>query len=51
MELPLVCGLIIKPWQLVPKCLDKLLAQEDPVKSQQVMDALMKMEKIDIKTL
>ena len=36
-------------WQIVPTILHKLMA--DPVKSQRVMEAFMKMSKFDIQTL
>ncbi len=35
-------------WQIVPLALGKLLADKDPVKSRRVMDAMLKMTKIDI---
>jgi predicted 3-demethylubiquinone-9 3-methyltransferase (glyoxalase superfamily) len=35
-------------WQIVPKALGRLLQDEDPAKSQAVMRAMMKMDKIDI---
>lgn len=38
-------------WQVVPKLLVKLLSDPDPVKSARVMQAMMKMKKIDIAAL
>ena len=38
-------------WQIVPDALIELLTDKDPVKSQRVMQAMMKMTKIDIATL
>ena len=38
-------------WQIVPTALGKLLGDLDPEKSQRVMEAMLKMSKIDIKTL
>lgn len=38
-------------WQIVPPILGKLLNDPDPVKSQKVMQAMMKMDKLDIKGL
>jgi predicted 3-demethylubiquinone-9 3-methyltransferase (glyoxalase superfamily) len=38
-------------WQIVPTILGKLLQDKDPVKSQRVMKAMMKMIKLDIKGL
>ncbi len=38
-------------WQIVPKALPELLADPDPVKSQRVMQAMLKMSKIDIAKL
>jgi predicted 3-demethylubiquinone-9 3-methyltransferase (glyoxalase superfamily) len=35
-------------WQIVPSILPKLLGDPDPVKAKRVMDAMMKMIKIDI---
>lgn len=35
-------------WQIVPTALGKLLADKDPEKSKRVMQAMMKMDKIDI---
>ena len=38
-------------WQIVPADLGKLLQDKDPKKSQRVMEALLKMKKLDVKTL
>lgn len=38
-------------WQIVPTALPRLLADPDPVRSQRVMQAMMKMTKIDIAEL
>ncbi len=38
-------------WQVVPTVLDKLLSDPDPVKAQRVMDAVLKMVKLDIAAL
>ncbi|PKO16575.1 MAG: hypothetical protein CVU39_07065 [Chloroflexi bacterium HGW-Chloroflexi-10] len=38
-------------WQIVPPVLGELLSDPDPVKSQRVMDAMLKMYKIDIQAL
>lgn len=38
-------------WQIVPSVLDELLGQDDPEKSERVMEALLKMTKLDIETL
>ncbi|MBC8113927.1 MAG: VOC family protein [Candidatus Saccharimonas sp.] len=38
-------------WQIVPSLLPKLLADPDPAKAQRVMEAMMKMTKIDISLL
>lgn len=38
-------------WQIVPTVLVKLLSDPDPIKSQRVMAAMMKMKKIDIAAL
>ena len=35
-------------WQVVPPILGQLLADKDPAKSKRVMDAMLKMDKIDI---
>jgi predicted 3-demethylubiquinone-9 3-methyltransferase (glyoxalase superfamily) len=38
-------------WQIVPESLDKLLSEKDPAKSKRVMEAVMKMKKLDIEAL
>ena len=38
-------------WQIVPTALSKLLSSKDPEKSRRVMQAMMKMVKLDINTL
>ena len=38
-------------WQIVPTILEKLLNDPDPLKSQRVMNAMLKMDKIDIQKL
>ena len=38
-------------WQIVPTVLEEMMADEDPLKSQKVMKAMMEMYKLDIKTL
>jgi predicted 3-demethylubiquinone-9 3-methyltransferase (glyoxalase superfamily) len=38
-------------WQIVPTILSKLLGDKDPEKSKSVMNAMLKMVKLDIKTL
>jgi predicted 3-demethylubiquinone-9 3-methyltransferase (glyoxalase superfamily) len=38
-------------WQIVPTVLPRLLQDKDPVKAKRVMEAMLKMKKIDIKTL
>jgi predicted 3-demethylubiquinone-9 3-methyltransferase (glyoxalase superfamily) len=38
-------------WQIVPTVLSELLGDKDPEKSQRVMEALLKMVKLDIKKL
>jgi predicted 3-demethylubiquinone-9 3-methyltransferase (glyoxalase superfamily) len=38
-------------WQIVPSILGKLIGDPDPVKSQRVMNAMLKMKKIDIAKL
>ncbi len=35
-------------WQIIPTALGKLLGDQDPVKSKRVMDAMLKMDKIEI---
>jgi predicted 3-demethylubiquinone-9 3-methyltransferase (glyoxalase superfamily) len=38
-------------WQIVPTALGELLGDPDPAKSQRVMQAMLKMKKIDVKKL
>ncbi len=38
-------------WQIIPSILGKLMQDKDPIKSQRVMQAMLKMHKIDIKAL
>ena len=38
-------------WQIIPSALGRMLQDKDPVKSKNVMMAMLKMTKIDIKTL
>jgi predicted 3-demethylubiquinone-9 3-methyltransferase (glyoxalase superfamily) len=38
-------------WQVVPTVLGKLMQDKDPEKSKRVMEAMLQMDKIDIKTL
>ena len=38
-------------WQIVPTVLSKLMQDKDPKKSERVMNALLKMKKLDIKAL
>lgn len=38
-------------WQVVPKVLNELVSSADPAKASRVMQALMKMKKLDIETL
>jgi predicted 3-demethylubiquinone-9 3-methyltransferase (glyoxalase superfamily) len=38
-------------WQVVPKALGKLLQDKDPAKSRRVMEAMLKMVKLDIAAL
>jgi predicted 3-demethylubiquinone-9 3-methyltransferase (glyoxalase superfamily) len=38
-------------WQIIPTVLGKLLSDPDPVKSQRVMQAMLQMQKIEIKDL
>jgi predicted 3-demethylubiquinone-9 3-methyltransferase (glyoxalase superfamily) len=38
-------------WQIIPTVLGELLSDPDPAKSQRVMQAMLQMKKIDIKTL
>ncbi len=49
---PVACGWIKDrygvPWQIVPDVLPRFLADADPAKAQRVMQAMMKMVKLDI---
>jgi predicted 3-demethylubiquinone-9 3-methyltransferase (glyoxalase superfamily) len=38
-------------WQIVPRALGELMGDPDPVKSQRVMQAMLKMVKLDVPTL
>ena len=38
-------------WQVIPSILGKLLGDKDPAKAKRVMDAMLKMDKIDIARL
>jgi predicted 3-demethylubiquinone-9 3-methyltransferase (glyoxalase superfamily) len=38
-------------WQIVPRQLPELMQDKDPAKSARVMEAMMKMSKIDIATI
>lgn len=38
-------------WQIIPSILGKLLGDKDPKKSKRVMEAMLQMDKIDIKQL
>jgi len=38
-------------WQIIPKALGQLLQDKDPEKSRRVMNAMLQMDKIEIKTL
>jgi predicted 3-demethylubiquinone-9 3-methyltransferase (glyoxalase superfamily) len=38
-------------WQIIPTTLGKMLQDQDPKKAKRVMDAMLKMTKIDIKAL
>jgi predicted 3-demethylubiquinone-9 3-methyltransferase (glyoxalase superfamily) len=38
-------------WQIVPKQLGELMGDSDPVKAKNVMDAMLKMKKIEVKLL
>jgi predicted 3-demethylubiquinone-9 3-methyltransferase (glyoxalase superfamily) len=49
------CGWLVDKygvsWQIIPDTLGKLMYDKDPVKSKRVMDAMMKMNKLEIKGL
>jgi predicted 3-demethylubiquinone-9 3-methyltransferase (glyoxalase superfamily) len=38
-------------WQIVPEGLDELISEKDPAKSKRVMEAILKMKKLDIEVL
>jgi predicted 3-demethylubiquinone-9 3-methyltransferase (glyoxalase superfamily) len=38
-------------WQIIPSALGELMGDKDPVKARRVMEAMLKMDKIDIKKL
>ena len=38
-------------WQIIPRALGEMLGDKDPEKSKRVMQAMLQMDKIDIKTL
>jgi len=38
-------------WQIIPSALTKLMGDQDPAKAQRVMQAMLKMTKIDIAAL
>lgn len=38
-------------WQIVPSILNKMMQDKDPERSKNVMSALLKMKKLDIKSL
>jgi hypothetical protein len=38
-------------WQIIPSALGEMMQDKDPEKSKRVMEAMLKMDKIDIKTL
>jgi predicted 3-demethylubiquinone-9 3-methyltransferase (glyoxalase superfamily) len=38
-------------WQIIPTALGEMMQDKDPEKGKRVMEAMLKMEKIDIKTL
>ena len=38
-------------WQIIPTTLGRFMGDKDPVKAQRVMQAMLKMEKIDIQKL
>ena len=44
-------GQIRRSWQIEPTILFDMLADPDPAKSQRVMEAMLKMRKIDIEAL
>jgi predicted 3-demethylubiquinone-9 3-methyltransferase (glyoxalase superfamily) len=38
-------------WQIVPNALGKMLTDQDPVKAKRTMDAMLQMDKLDLKRL
>ncbi len=38
-------------WQIIPSALGELMGDKDPAKAKRVMEAMLQMDKIDIKTL
>jgi predicted 3-demethylubiquinone-9 3-methyltransferase (glyoxalase superfamily) len=38
-------------WQIIPEALPKLMGDKDPVKAKRVVDAMLKMKKIDVAEL
>lgn len=38
-------------WQIIPRALPRLMSDKDPVKAKRVVDAMMKMQKIDVAAL
>jgi predicted 3-demethylubiquinone-9 3-methyltransferase (glyoxalase superfamily) len=52
---PQACGWLIDRfglrWQIVPAALDQMMENQDPVRSEKVTDALLKMVKLDIAAL
>ena len=38
-------------WQIIPKALPELMNDKDPAKAKRVLDAMMKMQKIDVAAL
>jgi predicted 3-demethylubiquinone-9 3-methyltransferase (glyoxalase superfamily) len=52
---PQACGWITDrfglSWQIIPRALTQLMGDKDPVKAQRVMQAMLKMVKIDVGAL
>lgn len=52
---PMQCGWVTDKygvsWQITPTVLMEIIREKDPVKYKRVMEAMLKMEKLDIKTL
>ena len=38
-------------WEIIPEALPRLMGDTDPVKAKRVMDAMLKMKKIDVAEL